>query len=150
MFEENEIKEFLEWKNINNENFTWWSFVNMKADLPTALAFAKFFNPEIIEINNCFFLKDNFSVKRYEMWKENCGHDKTALEKMMNLYQLRDFFHINNDYQEDEDGLVSILGDVLLYFWSLNLKHKYPDKNFIVSVFEDDNDLFITVYLERS
>lgn len=62
MFDDNAIKEYTEWKKVNKENFTWWSFVNMmKADLPTALRFAKFFNPTIIEVNDCFFLKDNFS-----------------------------------------------------------------------------------------
>lgn len=150
MFDDNLIKEFREWNEVNKDNFTWWSYVNMKADLPTALGFAKFFNPTIIEINDCYFLKDNFfSMEKYEEWKAECGNDKTCLEKMMNLYQLRDFFHINGYDEDDEYELLRILGEVLQYFWSLKLKQQYPDKKFIVSVFEDFDDLFITVYQER-
>lgn len=69
---------------------------------------------------------------------------------MMNLYQLRDFFHLNKDFEDDEDELLNILGEVLHYFWSQKLAHQYPDKNFNVLVFEDDQELFITVYLLRS
>ena len=43
MFSDKLIPEYIEWKSVNKETFNWWSFVNMKADLQTALGFAKFF-----------------------------------------------------------------------------------------------------------
>ena len=50
LFKDDVVSEYQKWKKVNPNNFSWWNFINMKADLDTALAFAKFYCPEIIEI----------------------------------------------------------------------------------------------------
>lgn len=42
-FKDDLVKEYSDFKNVNPGNFSWWSYVNMKSDLQTALVFAKFF-----------------------------------------------------------------------------------------------------------
>lgn len=151
MFNNEIISEFIEFKNANEGNFTWWNYVNMKSDIKTALGFVKLFYPDIIEVEGCFLLKDKFSEKYFELWKNDCQNNKTNIEKMMNLYQVRDFFHINVD-EEDEnlEEQIQALGEALKIFWSLSFKNRFPNREIVVSVFEeDDGELFITVYEKR-
>lgn len=151
MFNNEIISEFIEFKNANEGNFTWWNYVNMKSDIKTALGFVKLFYPDIIEVEGCFLLKDKFSEKYFELWKNDCQNNKTNIEKMINLYQVRDFFHINVD-EEDEnlEEQIQALGEALKIFWSLSFKNRFPNREIVVSVFEeDDGELFITVYEKR-
>ncbi|MFJ7914727.1 MULTISPECIES: hypothetical protein [unclassified Lysinibacillus] len=121
MFNDEINSEFMEFKDVNQGKFTWWSYVNMKSDIKTALGFAKFFYPDVIEVEGCFLLKDKFSEKYFEMWKKECQKNKVNIEKMMNLYQIRDFFHINVDEDENLEEQIQTLGEVLKIFWSLKL-----------------------------
>lgn len=147
LFEENIISEYNEWKNANPNNFNWWKYVNVKADLQTALGFAKFFYPDIIEVEGCFLLKDKYNTEIFNGWKKCCNNAKTEIEKMMNLYEVADFFHINRTEGEDEEIQIIALGNVLKYLWTLGFKDRFPNKKINVDVFqENDGALFITVY----
>ena len=118
----------------------------MKSDIHTALGFAKFFHPDIVEVEGCFLLKDKFSQKNFSRWKEDYQNDKVTIEKMMNLYQVKDFFHINVG-EEDLRDPIQALGEALRQFWSLSFKDRFPHRNIVVSVFEEeDGELFITVH----
>lgn len=147
LFNDNIVDEYVEWKNANPENFSWWKFVNMKSDIQTALGFAKFFYPDIIEIDGCFLLKDKYSPKIFKGWKKDCNNNKTDIEKMMNLYEVGDFFHINKSYSENEHLEVIALGNTLKHLWLLSFKDRFPNRKINVKVFEEyDGALFITVY----
>lgn len=151
LFEDRLIEEYSEWKNANLDSFSWWSFVNMKADLDTALAFAKFFCPDILIIEGCFLLKDKYSEELYNSWKIECKNIKIDIEKMVNIYPVRDFFHINHKESENEEDKIVALGNVLKYFWDMSFRQRFPDRKIIVDVFEeDDGELFITVYEAES
>jgi hypothetical protein len=147
LFEDGLIEEYTEWKNANPENFSWWNLVNMKADLDTALAVAKLYCPDILIIEGCFILKDKYSKDSYNNWKMDCRNIKIDIEKMMNIYAVRDFLHINYKESKNEEDKIVALGNVLKYFWNMSFKERFPDKIIIVDVFEeDDGELFITVY----
>ncbi|MBO8172807.1 MAG: hypothetical protein H0Z33_13085 [Bacillaceae bacterium] len=146
MFEDELIKDYYEWKNANPGNFNWWSYINLKSDLQTALGFARFFYPDIVEIDGCIILKHRFSKKLYKEWKKECDSEKTCIEKMMNLYQLKDFFHLNTQDDGNLEDQVKALGDVLKLFWSMSLKDRFPDRVFNIKVFDDNGNLFITIF----
>ncbi|MCR3759764.1 hypothetical protein KYB31_12350 [Clostridium felsineum] len=55
LFKDTIIEEYKIWKEANPNNFTWWNYVNMKADITTALAFGGFFYGELIEHDGCIF-----------------------------------------------------------------------------------------------
>lgn len=148
LFNDNIIEEYNEWKSANPNNFTWWNYVNMKANLDIALAFAKFYCPEIIEIDGCYLLKDKFNQEIFDSWKTECKGNKICIEKMMNIYQIRDYFHVNQ--HDDESEKIIALGKVLYFFWTTTLEKRYPNKTFKVEVYEEvDKELFITVYNEH-
>jgi hypothetical protein len=149
LFPDELIKEFNEFKNANANNFSWWNYVNMKSDLQTALAFAKFFYPEIIEVEGHFLLKDRYKDELFQKWKVDCENDRTSVEKMINLYELKDFFHINVNEDENELGQIVILGNILKLFWTMSFKQRFPDKNISVEIYEEWESLFITVYQDN-
>ena len=64
LFNSDIISEYSEWKSANKDSFTWWNYVNLKADINAALGLAKFFYPEIIEKDGGIFLKDSFNRKK--------------------------------------------------------------------------------------
>lgn len=147
LFNNEIVQEYIAWHRANPNNFTWWNYINMKADIKTALGFAKFFYPDIIEEDGCIFIKDCFNIEKYGQWKEICGSDKSTLEKAMNSYELKDFFHINTDYEDNYiDEQIQALGNVLRQFWTLSFKERFPTRNIIVDIVEDDEALYITVF----
>lgn len=147
MFNDGVNKEFMEYKKGNSGEFTWWDYINIKSDLKTALGFSKFFYPDILEVEECFILKDKFSKGIFELWKNECENDKVCIEKMMNLYRISDFFQINIDEDENEEEQVLALGKVLKIFWTHSFNDKFPNRDLVVEVFEeDDGELFITAY----
>jgi hypothetical protein len=149
MFKDELISEYIMWKKANPQNFSWWNYINLKSDLQTALGFAKFFYPEILEIDGCILLKDKFSKELYELWRCECNGEKTCIEKMMNLYQLKDFFHINTQDDGNLNVKIKALGEVLTLFWSMSFQNRFPDRLIKVKVFEEkDGELFITVFEE--
>ena len=115
--------------------------------MKTALGFSKFFYPDILEVEECFILKDKFSKEIFELWKNECENDKVSIEKMMNLYQISDFFHINIEEGENEEEQVLALGKALKIFWTHSFNDKFPNRDLVVEVFEEsDGELFITAY----
>ncbi|MFW5437483.1 hypothetical protein [Paenibacillus apiarius] len=146
LFPDELISEFNEFKNANSNNFSWWNYVNMKSDLQTALAFAKFYYPDIVEVQGYFLLKDRYQEDLLQKWIADCDSEKIAVEKMMNLYELKDFFHINVNEDENEPEQVVILGNILKLFWTMSFKQRFPDKNIAVEIYEEWDSLFITVY----
>jgi len=144
-FKDSLINEYAEYKAVNGSKFNWWSYVNMKSDIQTALGFVKFFYPEIVEIDGCFFLKDRYRKEAYHQWKKEKISD-CEVEKMVNLYEVADFFHINVDQNENEEELIYTLGEAVKHFWELSFAERFPSKNIKVDLFEEYGSLFITVY----
>lgn len=149
LFEDNLIKEYSRNKELNKilnqGSFNWWSYINMKSDLQTALAFVKFFCPEMIEIDNCLVLKDRYVPELFNDWQSEYN-DKKTTETMTNLYEIKDFFHINRNEDEDEEKQYEVLGKALQYFWSRSFKEQFPDRIIKVNLFKEYGELFITVH----
>lgn len=95
------VEEYIKKNKESNGSYDWWEFLNEKSDLPTSLAFAKLFWPEIIEVEGCYVLKNRYEPKLFNDWKANLDLDFTALEKITNVYEIGDFFTENIDYPGD-------------------------------------------------
>ncbi len=159
MFDEKIVKEYA----LNNEQskgfYTWWSFIDEKSDLATSLGFAKFFCPDMLEVDGCYVLKHRYDAKTFNEWKES-GLTYKELEVVTNMYEVTDFFNRNlEEYEKDNySEMIDALGEALQYFWSLTLKDRYPDIPLVVDLFEDYEyeeegreyaALIITIYTER-
>lgn len=139
------ISEYVSHKNLNGENFNWWSFVNMKSDIQTALGFVKLFYPDVLDVEGCFILKNRFFESIFKQWREK-ETEKSIVEKMVNLYEIKDFFHINVDDNDNQEKLQRAFGEALKQFWTMSFNERYPEKNVKVILFEEYDELFITVY----
>lgn len=145
LFEDDLVEEYIQWKKTNT-NFSWWNYVNLRSDVDVALAFSKFYCPDIIIIDNCFLLKDKYNKSIYDSWRIKCSN-KTDIEKMMNLYELEDFFHINQPlYNSNYSLKIRKLGEIIQYFWSLSFRERFKDREIIVDVFDQYGDNYVTVY----
>ncbi|MHC9159691.1 MULTISPECIES: hypothetical protein [unclassified Exiguobacterium] len=152
MFSNDLIKEFIEFREVNGEEFTWWSFVNYKYSIEDALSFLKFFNPEIICHENCYFFKDSLSLSSYKGWKEEFGADLSSIEKMVNLYEPKDFFIINKKNDVDsysQNNQIEAFAETLCQQWKISLKERYNNIPFQVQLIRDDGDLYITMFVLR-
>ena len=97
----------------------------------------KFFYPDIVEIDGCIFIKDSFTYENYDQWKKVCNN-KMDLEKAINSYEIKDFFHINTDYEDKYiNEQIQALGNILKKFWTLSFKERFPCRNIIVEIIED-------------
>lgn len=143
--QEDLINEYAEYKKVNGERFNWWSYVNMKSDVQTALGFVKLFYPDIVEVEGYFIIKDRFNQRVFNQWKER-EKNKSVVEKMVNLYEVKDFFHINTNENENLEKQLLVFGEALKHFWKQSFVERFPTRNIQVALFEEYGDLFITVY----
>lgn len=91
-------------------------------------------------------MKDRYRKAIFQAWKRECS-DKTEIEKMMNLYELEDFFSIHTEVDDNYEEKIKALGKALQFFWSTSFKERFPERDIVVSLFEDfDGEHFITVY----
>ena len=151
LFHADIVEEFVLFQDANRDNYDWWSFINQESDLDCALGFAKFYCPDIVLVDDCFFLKDRFFADIYEDWKKDLGNDVTAIEKMVNLYSLEDIFHINTEITPHYAEKFEALGRCLKFFWETSFRARFPERNVAVDVFREyEDETCITVYQKRN
>jgi hypothetical protein len=125
-----------------NENWNILSYLNYKYDMNAALAFSKFFFPDFIEVKGCIVLSFLYNQETFESWFRELNGEISEVEKMANLYELKDYFHINTDSEPEVD----VFGQILKKSWEMNLSILYPEKKFIIKLFEEYNSKFITFH----
>ncbi|URZ16190.1 hypothetical protein [Clostridium felsineum] len=59
----------------------------MKADITPLLAVGSFFYGKLIEHDGCIFLKDNFSLERYNGWKTFLKNNKKIIKSNRKSYE---------------------------------------------------------------
>ncbi|URZ06592.1 hypothetical protein [Clostridium felsineum] len=65
----------------------------------------------------------------------------------MNLYEVRDFFNMNTNYDDENiEEQIEALGKTLKNFWSMSFEKQLPDKKIAIKLFEEDKILCITVF----
>ncbi len=136
------LNEYTDFEKVNS-NWNILSYLNYKYDTNCAVAFSKFFFPDFIEFKGGIFIGFLFNEKNVSQWFDEFGNDISSVEKMANLYEIKDFFHINDN---ENPEIIEEFAKVLIRVWSLNLKELFPKINFQVKVFEEYDSSFITFY----
>ena len=144
------LKDYRDHANANADNWTLLSYLNLKYDLDSALAFYKFFFPDFIVTKNCTVASFLFSQKNFDLWFEKCEGHIPQVEKMCNLYEVKNFFHIAQDPLDSSltESKQLVLAEMLKQSWLLALNSTYPDKTFIVETFVEYESYFISFYSE--
>lgn len=139
------LKDYKLFEQANVGNWNILSHLNFNYDIDAALSFSKFFIPEFINHKGCLILSFLFKEEIFDAWYKDSIGNKIIIEKMCNLYEVKDFFHINSDITHPNfESKIFYLSNILKHSWQLVLNDLYPDK-YIVDTFFDDT-YFITVY----
>lgn len=124
---------------VNRGNWNIISYLNLKYDTNTALAFSKLFFPNFVEKKGCVVLDFLFDKKIFKDWFNEYKGNISGIEYMCNMYELKDYFHINDNYDDDDIYWERIfaLGHALQRAWQINLKLLFPDRKFKVALVDD-------------
>ncbi len=125
-----------------NKDWNILSYLNHRYDANAALAFSKFYFPDFVEVRGCIVLSFLYNQETFDSWFKELKGEVAQVEKMANLYELKDYFHINSDDQVNLDSL----GQVLKRCWEINLSLLYPDRSVQVNTFEEYGSKFITLH----
>ncbi|PQA53421.1 hypothetical protein [Siphonobacter curvatus] len=127
-----------------NENWSILSYLNYKYDLNSALAFSKLFFPDFIINKGCIIIDFLYSSKNLDEWYEEFNGNVSLTEKMCNLYEIKDFFHINSEDESEEK--IKEFGGILQSAWKLNVAKLFPEINVIIDLIDRDESYYITLY----
>jgi len=134
--------------NKVNTNWNIGSYLNTFFDINAALAFSKLYFPDFVDIQNCVILDFRYNEDLFKQWFTELNGEVSQVEKMCNLYELKDFFHINNNINDEnkKNKVLDVFGTILKRSWEVNLKLLYPERSFKVDLFEEYESKFITLY----
>ena len=144
-FSEHILKDYIDFEKVN-DNWNMLSYLNCNFDQNAAIAFSKLYFPDFTECEDCILLSFIFNLENFKDWFEELNGNRKEIEKMCNLYEIKDFFHINGDDNSNESR--KIFADILSTTWSINLKILYPLRCFKIDIFEEYESLYITFYQE--
>lgn len=137
------LPDYLDFQNVNDD----WDVekhLNFNYDISAAIAFSKLYFPTFIEYEGCIILESRFDKSIFEEWKNKFKGNISEVEKMCNLYETKDFFHINDSDSSLEKS--EQLGVLLKKSWEVNLKSLFPDRNMTIVLFEQDGNNYITLH----
>jgi hypothetical protein len=114
--------------------------LEMKKDFRTQNLLSEFaLSPKFIEHDGCVFLIDGFSEETYSRWLNfyrGVAVDKRAVESIMNHRHVSELFV--NEPPEPSRRLVNDVGRLLEGLWLTKLKVAFPDRDFVVRYFPDE------------
>lgn len=76
----------------------------------------------------------------------------SSIEKMVNLYEPKDFFIINKKNDVDsysQNNQIEAFAETLCQQWKISLKERYKNIPFQVQLIRDNGDLYITMFVLR-
>ena len=135
--------DYEKWKEANlGHRFTLYDYVGCKLqdiseyqdDLMFALS--RLYWPDFLSIDGFIFLKEIFDESSYFNYKQQ----QDGVEYWMNLLLTENFY-------QDLDLAVEF-ASVLKETWGAKLKLEFPDKQFTIDVF-DDEDFGLTFYQNK-
>jgi hypothetical protein len=115
------------------------SFINFVANFGSVESFiatAGVLMPNIIEVNGCIILKENYPyyLDIFNVYKE----DIKTIERKVNLLALTDLHHfLSKDSPIIDEALFVKEAQIIVVFWKQYLKSLYPNKIFEFEIGED-------------
>jgi hypothetical protein len=130
--------------DLDTENFDVLDFVAAFGSPLQALMYSRFFWPEFVEIGGMVFLKESMEYeddrRRLAEALEHYGGDLTQTEQAFNLVEvpsgLFTGYEARKQTKEEEDLW---LAQRLAQMWRACLSHRYPGREFVVKVLEEDS-----------
>ncbi|TCP69185.1 hypothetical protein [Baia soyae] len=137
--------EFQECKKINGESFDLYSLAGIKLDIEQMLLAGRILFPEFEEVDTMVFEKRIELREQIDHWREN-GLPNWQIEALLN------HTHMYGAYVQDAvdagDEHWFELGKLLKMCYEFSLSRLYPNKKFVVDLYEDldPGDYVLTFY----
>ncbi len=141
------LNDYEKWADAN-QNFSLYDYLfgvvktNQLAD-DIYIAFLKMFWPDFYCIDGCVFLKEQFEPEYYDRLL-NEGTSRQEIEKWINLFFLGGMMQ-----ESTSDESIRYLAIHLTKLWEMKLKEDFPDKEFDVKYFHDEEDGYFVVFSQR-
>ena len=134
-----------EYESFGRVNYDWniEKHLNLNYNIDAAIAFSKLYFPTFIKYKNCIILENRFDEPIFNEWFNEFNGNIEQTERMCNLYELKDIFHINGSTQTEEK--IEQLGRILKKSWELNAKELFPDRKLEVFLFREEGNDYITL-----
>lgn len=110
-------------------NRSYFNYVSNQVGLEGFIAVSGMLSPDITEVNEHVFLKENYPSLNGNL-SSRFGNDRKTLERYVNLLCLSDFYLMAADEASDDEFWLLKQGEIIKYFWKLHLKELYPKKEF--------------------
>lgn len=132
------IPELSEWNNGRGVDPKGW--VSAMGNFQLACAYTTIFWPRFVK-HDGMILREGFSPESLAGFLENCGGNKTDVERVMNHLHVIDLYHVGCADASRER--VIFLGNVLKQIYECKLAAEFPGEDIVVE-FDDSyrEDLF--------
>jgi|SRR5215208_3307734 len=129
--------------DLDTTNFDVLDFVAAFGSPLQALLYSRLFWPEFVEIDGMVFLKESMEEeddrRRLAEALEHYGGDLTRTEQAFNLVEVPSMLFtgyeaLNETTEEENLWLAQRLAEI----WRACLIHRYPGRDFVVEVLEED------------
>lgn len=139
------LKDYSAFEKANKNNWNILSYISFKYDIDAALAFSKFLFPDFVTYRDCLILSFLFKKETCDAWFNTPSNNIITIEKMCNLFEVRDFFYVNRDINDTKMDLkLDYLSKMLKYAWQTHLNQLFPEQ-YVVDIFFEET-YYITIY----
>jgi len=111
-----------------------WNYLGMRADIDLAAAFTRLFWPDLIEVDGCVILRENYSPDNFAEWMEHFEGDRGEVESMLNHVHMYDLFLNAPQNVKYPEQLYEYMAKVLLFGWKQVLQATFPGKRFVFTL----------------
>lgn len=127
------------WRELNGDDFGPIDYLNQPEAIPFVVASQWLFAPEVGMYRGCAIHADRIDGDVdpvVDQWLNELNGDISRTESICNLVTLYDVF-LACDTEQYEDDL-SQLAQTIAQCWDALLKTKFPDREFVVEVYDTD------------
>jgi hypothetical protein len=136
----NNIKKYSIWKNKweDQSAINLQQYVSFNIHPDDVLIVGKLFFPDIIEVNECVFLMDNYDKNVYQKIRTQYRDDNKLIERTINHIYIYDYFA--NCKDNIDNTTFEYVGNVLRFSWQIYFSKVFPEKEFVVEYNNDEQE----------
>lgn len=126
------IKRYSIWKDKweDKSAISLQQYISFNIHPEDILIVGKLFFPEIIEVNECVFLKDNFDKDVYEEISTQYKNDNNLIERTINRIHIYEYFAQCED--SIDDTIFENVGNMLKFSWQIYFNKVFSEKEIVV------------------
>jgi hypothetical protein len=122
-----------------NGNLSYWNYLAMRAELDVAAVLSKLLFPDLVEVQNCILLAEQFDPATFATWQQQFPGEEAKIEAVMNHVHVYDLF-LNAPQQHYPLELYEYLARVLLQCWRQTVEAQFPDRTFVFELTSEPED----------